>query len=204
LPHLTSYVSNGSFFQADGAGSVLDVSGLTTLTQQGTWNVNALSGGTVKLNGLASLTSTQGISINDTGNSTLQDGNLTSLSGISVTLDGTDAAVANSWTRFTNGTLAVDTGSYKLAGLTNVDGSSLYAHAGATLALPGLTSYSSNGSFFQADGAGSVLDVSGLTTLTQQGTWNVNALSGGTVKLNGLASLTSTQAISVTDIGNST
>jgi hypothetical protein len=208
LPQLTSSVSNGTF-QADSPGSVLDVSALTTLTQTGGWSVNALTGGTVKLTGLTSLTSTHGIFITDTGGSTLLDGNLTSLSRVDATLDGTDAAVANSWTKFTGGQLEVDTGSYSLAGLTDVDSSNLFARFGGSLALPGLTSYAANGTF-QADGTntatgkGSVLDVSALTTLTQTGGWSVNALTGGTVKLTGLTSLTSTHGIFITDTGGST
>ncbi len=200
LPNLTSYASNGSSFQADGTGSVLDVSALTTLTQQGSWQVYATGGGTVKLTGLSgTLTSTKGIAFTDSG--TLLDNNLTTLDGVSVYLAGSDSQVASSWTSFSGGLLNVAS-SYSLPNLTDVDGSRLYAGNGATLSLPKLTSYNSNGTFFQADGTGSVLDVSALTTLTQQGSWQVYATGGGTVKLTGLSgSLNSTQGIYLTDSG---
>ncbi len=201
LPGLTSYASYGTF-QADGKGSVLDVSALTTLTQQGYWNIDATEGGEVKLLGMPSLTSTHGISITDTGGSTLLN-DLASLTGVSVTLDGTDKQVANSWTQFIDGDLYVTGGVYSLPGLTDVDTTSLHISNGGSLALPGLTNYSSYGTF-QADGAGSVLDVSDLTALTQQGYWNIDATNGGEVKLTGMTSLTSTHGINITDTGGST
>ncbi|HET6882119.1 MAG TPA: hypothetical protein VFI31_18280 [Pirellulales bacterium] len=152
LPNLTSYASNGTF-EANGANtatttpSTLDVSALTTLIQSGGWTLNAYNGGLLKLSGLTSLNSTQGIAINDTGGSTLLDAKLTTLKGVNVTLDGTDPHIADTWTEFTTGHLTVygnasETG-YRLAGLTDVDGSSLYAENGGQLALPNLASYAS-------------------------------------------------------------
>ena len=41
LAGLKSYSSNGSYFQAFGTNSLLDVSALTTLSQQGGWTVYA-------------------------------------------------------------------------------------------------------------------------------------------------------------------
>ena len=64
-----------------------------------------------------------------------------------------------------------------------MDRSNLNVSGGGQLALPGLTSYLSNGNNFQAQGSGSVLDVSALTTLTQQAYWNINAISGGEVSV---------------------
>ncbi|HVA50299.1 MAG TPA: DUF4214 domain-containing protein [Pirellulales bacterium] len=229
LPNLTGYVSNENNFQAKGTNtatlqpSLLDVSALTTLTaQQGSWAINALNGGEVKLSGMASLMNgpNQGISLTDTGGSTLVDPKLTTLSGVSVTLDGTDAHVADAWTKLTSGSLEVDGNpsnfGYSLSSLTDVDQSSLFAESGGQLALPKLTSYVSNGFLqngtFEANGMNtatlqpSVLDVSALTTLTAQpGSWTINALNGGEVELSGLTSLsTSTQDINITDTGGST
>ncbi len=206
LPQLTSYVANGNNFTANGSGSVLDVSALTTLTQQGNWNVFAQNGGEIKLTGMTSLTASgHSIGITDIGRSTLLDSNLTTLTGVSVTLDGSDAQVANGWTTFTGGSLTVRTGSYSLPGLTDVDGATLITQNGGSLTLAGLTSYSANGSYFEATGSGSVLDVSALTTLTQQGNWNLFAQNGGEIKLTGLTSLTaSSHSIGITDTGGST
>ena len=203
LPKLTNYSSDQSVFQADGAGSVLDVSALATVTQQSYWDVTASTGGQVDLSGLASLTSTQGIVITDTGNSSILDTKLTSLDGVDVMLDGTDAHVADSWTKLTDGNLTVTGGMYMLPKLTDVDGSSLIVQTSGSLALPKLTSFSSDQSLFQADGAGSMLNLSGLVTITQQNYWDVAATSGGTVNLTSLTSLTSTQGIAIFDTGNS-
>ena len=162
------------------------------------------------LSGLTSLTGSIGIDITDTGGSTILDGNLTSLDGVTVTLDGTDTAVANSWQQFTNGSLTVTGGSYTLPNLTDVDGSSLYAESGGSLAVPALTDYAYSGGYpgtFEANGANSVLDVSALVTVTLQGyfasSWSVNAANGGEVNLGSLTSLNS-GGISFTDTGNST
>ncbi len=210
LPGLIRFdADNGgnSTFQADGAGSVLDVSKLTNLTQtESAWSVEATNGGEVNLTGLTNLGSNGDLFLTDTGNSTLLlNSNLTTLDGVNVTLDGTDKSVANSWTTFTNGYLYVTGGSYSLAGLTDVDGSNLFVSNGGSLALPGLTSYASTFTTFQADGTGSVLDVSALTSLTQQSKWIVNAFNGGEVKLSGMTSLDGPQGISLTaDGGGST
>ena len=78
---------------------------------------------------------------------------------------------------------------------TAADGANLYATAGGTLALPGLTSYAALSAFntdrrFRSDGGGSVLDlsacstVSGGTSYTQE-LW-VQAWSGGHVLLGGV------------------
>ena len=237
LPDLTCFSSNQSTFQADGAGSVLDVSGLTNVTQQGAWNIDATNGGTLNLSGLSSLTCTNiiavtdtgggtlnlsgltsltstvsfgfGISMTDTGGSTLLDGHLTTLTadqlaGIVVTLDGSDAHVADSWNSFTDSNLNIVGGRYALPGLTDVDGSSLYVSNGGSLVVTGLACLDSNFSTFQSDGADSLLDVSALSNVTQQGPLWLNATNGGTLNLGGLTSLTSTQGVTITDTGGST
>jgi RHS repeat-associated protein len=208
LPKLTSYTSvNGSTFQADGKGSVLDLSNLATITKTSYWYyLDATNGGTLKLPSLTSLdyAGQGGVVLTDTGNSTLLDSSLATLNGVQATLDGSDASVANSWTKFTNGGLTVSGGSYSLAGLTDVDGSNLTAQSGGSLALPRLTSYASNNTTFQATGTGSVLDVSALTTLTQTSSWYINADNGGTLKLSSLATLNSSKGIDVTVNGGST
>ncbi|HBI43673.1 MAG TPA: hypothetical protein DDY78_12610 [Planctomycetales bacterium] len=205
LPGLTSYTSRDNTFEAAGRGGVLDVSALTTQNQSSGWIIVAQSGGEVKL---TALTSTYGfVSVFDTGNSTLLDPNLTTPNGFIITLDGTDAQVANSWTAFTHGDLTVTGGSLTLPGLTDVDGSHLSVQNGGALALPGLTRLTNPDvatTTFEAYGRGSVLDVSALTTLTQLTYLDVVAQSGGEVKLTGLTSLSTQQFISVIDTGNST
>ena len=192
LPHLSSSVSNGTF-QADGRGSVLDLSGLTTLTQQVGGGINAYVGGEINLSHLTSLTGTNGISLTDGG--TILDGKLTSLNGVSASLDGTDKLVANYWTSFTNGNLTVWGGSYSLPGLTDVDGSNLFARGGS-LTLLGVHHFTSNpadfgaySDYFWASGHGSVLDLANLTTVNQMGNWTIHADNGGQVNLSGMTAL---------------
>ena len=144
LPHLTSYVSDGTTFQAEGIdtgtlrGSVPDVSALTTVTQQSSWYVNALTGGAIKLTGLSSLSSTHGISINDSGSSAILDGNLTSLDGVSAYLEGSDAQVANSWTKFINGNLTVTGSHNSVPNLADGTGSNFNVDNGS-LSVPATT-----------------------------------------------------------------
>ena len=211
LPNLTKSVSNGTDFQAEGAKSVLDVSALTTLTQNNNWTVNSYSGGEVKLTGLTSLTSTHGIYFNDSGDSTIVDNNLTSLTGVNVNSDGSDTQLANSWKSFESGQLTVTGGSYTLSSLTDVNGSNLYAESGGSLTLPDLLSpYVADNTTFEATGSNtgatkaSLLDVSSLTKVTENGNWSVDAYNGGDVELTGLTSLTSTSGIYFNDSGDST
>ncbi|HUY34489.1 MAG TPA: carboxypeptidase regulatory-like domain-containing protein, partial [Pirellulales bacterium] len=163
-------------------------------------------GSTLLLSGVTSLNgSNAGISITDTGGSRLAlNSGLTTLVGVGITLDGTDANVANAWTKFTASGLTVTGGSYNLPALTDVDGSNLAVTTGGSLALPNLKSYSSNVTTFSADSTGSVLDVSALTTLTQQRYWSISATNGGEVKLGGLTSLATTHRIFITDTNGST
>ena len=175
LPNLTSFSSNQSTFQADGTGSVLDVSALTNVTQQGPCGHRCHQRRHAQFERPDKPHQHTRESTSPTpATAPLLDSSLTSLTadqlaGIVVTLDGTDAHVADSWNSFTDSNLNVTGGSYTLPGLTDVDGSSLYVSNGGSLALAGLTSLNSNFSTFQADGAGSVLDVSALTNVSQQG-----------------------------------
>jgi hypothetical protein len=114
LPGLTNFTSNSSTFSVDGLGSVLNISALSTVNQQGYWSLNATNGGELDLSSLTSLSGDYDSQITDTGGSTILDPNLTSIDSTTVTLDGTGPNVANSWTSFTNGTLNVTGGSYDL------------------------------------------------------------------------------------------
>ena len=168
LPNLTSFSSNQSTFQVDGTGSVLDVSALNNVTQQGPLWLEATHGGTLELSDLASLTSTQGVFITDTGGSTMQDGDLTDLDEVGVTIDGTDAQVATAWTTFT-GSITLDSGTQTLPNLATASFSGLQLDAGSTLDLPVATaSVTDTGDM--AIGAGSTLSVAGTLTLTSGAT----------------------------------
>ena len=77
-------------------GWVLAVPKLITLAQQGSWQIDVL-GRTLDLSAMTSLTSTNGIFLQDTGGGTLLDSMLTTLSGVLVLLDGTDSQALRSF-----------------------------------------------------------------------------------------------------------
>ncbi|MDR3636208.1 MAG: hypothetical protein P4L84_20570, partial [Isosphaeraceae bacterium] len=205
LPNLTSYVGNNSTLEANNANSVLNVSALASITSQGGWNITAINGGKINLSALTSLTANPSISLTDTGGATLLDPNLTTLSGVSATIDGTDAQVANSWTKFVSGGLFVSGGTYSLTKLTDVDLSNLNVQHGGSLSLPGVTTFATNENTFEASGTGSLLNVSSLTSVTYNASWGIETLSGGTVNLSGITAFGNSQrAVGITDTGGST
>jgi len=221
LPGLTSSSDSNDTFSVDGTGSVLNLSALTTLTAINNEDValSATNGGELNLSGLTSLSGdyygSSLISITDTGESTILDGRLTSLSGVTVTLNGTDTQVGNAWTTFTAGTLTVTGGTYSWPGLSHIDDSDLYVSDGGNLNLAGVTSYSvtfdDNTSPYtlSVDGTGSVLNLSALSKLTAEN-WlaSLSATNGGQLNLTGLSSLSGVvygdSLISITDTGGST
>ncbi|HET6882260.1 MAG TPA: DUF4214 domain-containing protein, partial [Pirellulales bacterium] len=140
LPGLTSYKSNQSAFIVDGANSVLDVSALTTLTQQAYWAIKAANGGTIKLSGLSgTLAPIDGVDITDTGNSMILDGNLASLNGVNITVDGTDSGLTAAWATFTGGQLTTKGGSTSFPALTDAVIAGLSFNNGGTFNFPVLT-----------------------------------------------------------------
>jgi hypothetical protein len=134
LPALAQANGGGLFLGSSGTGSLLDASALTSLRDE---SVAAYTGGEIDLTNLVSVQDTP---LYEDANSTILDGNLKTLSGITLTLDGTGPQEANSWTSFTDGDLTITGGSYNLPGLTDIDGSNLSVESGGSLALPGLTS----------------------------------------------------------------
>ena len=166
LPGLTA-VPEGANFVADGAGSVVDISAVTAWTsfEDG---VTATHGGTVQVGS-----------------------GLTSLTGVTVTLDGTGTFPIGQFTSITNGGVTVKGGNYSLANLTDIDDSEMQVASGGHLSLPLITS-ASNAIRFSAAGAGSVLDVSAITSMNGFDN-QLSATSGGAILLNaGLMSLVGT------------
>ena len=71
-----------------------------------------------------------------TDSGTVLASNLTTFSDVHITLDGTGTIATSQWSSLTGGSsLTVTGGSYSLAGLTNVNGSSLYAESGGSSGL---------------------------------------------------------------------
>jgi hypothetical protein len=220
LPNLTTYAeTDNTTFEATGANSQLNLSGLTSLgSMTNYWHAYALAGGTVNLSGLAtinepnaplqfnvngngsqlnlsaltSFTANPGSSyLYVTGSGSLETNDLVSITGQNITLDGSGTSGASQWQSLTNGSLTLTGGSCMPSALDNVNGSSLEAEGGATLSLPDLTTYTeTDNTTFEATGANSQLNLSGLTSLgSMTNYWHTYALAGGTVNLSGLATI---------------
>ncbi len=201
LPKLTAYANPAgiqAYFQASGAGSVLDISALASVGAISAWfwDVQAQQGGLVKLSALASVgTNSPGVNLSADGSGSQIDvSGLTSFANGSFTLSNSGTILDPQLASFNNATLTDSGEAVTLAKLTNADSSKLYVNGGGTLALPKLTAYANPASvqaYFQASGAGSVLDISALTSVgaIPGWFWDVQAQQGGLIKLSGLTSV---------------
>ena len=257
LPSVTSYANEVDYttmLEATGAGSVLSLPGLAsmTATNDNTWGVDynsltqveALAGGDVEMPALAQISGGPIWLISDgagsvldvsalssfsqsptgqryfsllqaTDSGTIDDAKLTTLSDVNLTLDGTGTFSYSQLTQFTGATMTLATGTYNFSSLAVVDGSifvgvagvignglflsmpeaasasnasfvvsggSLYApdlsdiddasvvvSDGSTVSLPSVTSYANEVDYttmLEATGAGSVLSLPGLASMT--------------------------------------
>ncbi|HVW36409.1 MAG TPA: hypothetical protein VHB99_03855, partial [Pirellulales bacterium] len=221
---------NNLTLEADGSGSLLDLSGLTSLAETksgfaivGQWNISASHAGEINLSSLQSLSRAQVasysnlISLNDTTGGEILDGELASLNGVDAILDGTDVQAADSWTSFTSGSLFLTAGTYALPGLSDIDRSSVIVQNGASLSLPGVTSYAPSsrltfGTPIEVDGAASVLDLPALSSVSISNqpmeTLVLKATNGGKLSLAALKSLSAPgvepRGVQIVDTGAST
>ena len=227
LAALTSVTSNYVDFTADGSGSTLNISALTSLTGSQD-SLTQSDSGTLEDANVTSLTT--GYLSLSSGTVTLSK--LTDIDATSVTVSGGASLSLPKVTGYNNtisyyGTHleATGTGStLTLAGLTGFIGTTdstvnVEALAGAQLSLAALTSVTSNYVDFTADGSGSgsTLNISALTSLTgsqdsltqsDSGTLedaNVTSLTTGYLSLSSgtvtLSKLTDIDATSVTVSG---
>ena len=210
LPLATSYAETAftqTQFIANGTGSQIDLSGLTSLTGNGAVNIYAQAGGTIKMSALASTTAR---------NLSFQTDGATSLLDLSALTNATDVNRQNSLSllnggvltapvlaTFAGGTIIVTNMSASIPTLTNIDTSFLNANANGILTLPGVTSYAEaafNQTQFIANGVNAKIDLSNLTSLTgTTGAMNIYAQAGGTIKMSGLASTTARALNFLTD-----
>ncbi len=194
LPSITSYANDeyyyGTTFGATDttAGGVISLPGLTMIS--GTYGVNIDAAGSqseIDLHALTTLSSSYYYyyqnSLSVTQGATIDDGGLTNLTDVRVTLDGTGKLAVRQWTSLTNGNLTITGGDYapttgaasadnSFAKLTDIDGSGLYVSGGGSLSLPGVTSYTNNEYNYDDDSfqvtdttAGGILSLPNLTTI---------------------------------------
>ncbi|MFI5457017.1 MAG: RHS repeat-associated core domain-containing protein, partial [Isosphaerales bacterium] len=189
----TNDTYNFPTLEASGGGT-LDLSQLQTIG--GTYGVNIVATGAGSLVNLSSLTSidtTYGGSLSATNGGTIELSGLTSLNGVSITVDSAaGGALLDQLTAFTNGTLTVNGTSLDLTSLSDIDGSSFYVENGGTLQLPAVQSYANNvnynGAVFEATG-GSTLDLSSLQSIS--GEYGVTASATDTASVVDLSGVTS-------------
>ena len=221
LPMLTTDsapAGKSSIFQADGMGSFIDLSALTTITNRSNGNlaVTAVNGGEIDLSALASVSNISGtFTLNSRDkdiNGTFSNIDVSSLTtvggsgnGYNVQNGGTiDSPILSSWI---NGTIAVNGGTYNFSNFTSINTSSVFVTsttvAGipnpAIFTLPNITTYTStvasgNGRQFQANEDDAELRFPALTTITNTGGGSVEprALNGGLVDLPVLTSVVNT------------
>ncbi len=199
LPALASLgtVNNYLYVQAlqGGQTDLLSLAAITSTSPYVQVESNG-SGSTIKLSALTSFAGSSGYArLTVTASGTVLDGDLTSLGGVDVTLDGTGTLATSQWTSLTSGGALTITGGAYTLGLTDFDGSSAYVGAGDSLTLPDVTSYANTNAgptYFQATGASATLSLPALTSL---GTVNnylyVQALQGGQTDLSSLAAIAS-------------
>ena len=162
-------------FSADGNGSQLDLSALPTFTGYQT--------------GYSALTVTDG--------ATLLAPNLSSFTGVNITLDGTGAIATSQWQSLNDVSLTVNGGSYTLAGVNTLLAPSLYVNNSARLTLPAVSTITTpsgeNSGHLYATGFGSTLNLPNLTTVGSLANWlYIEASQGGQISLPLLNSVTNT------------
>ena len=165
----TYFLSDGG---SDGVNSLLDISKIPTLTADA--------------NNPSSLQATNGGIVLDPA--------LTTVIGSYLTTDAASTIATAQITSITSSQVQANSGTPSYAGLSTINGDTIYAYGGADLAFPGVTSlsgasgYSTTVQAYGTDGSGtpSTIDLSQVTSLSGAANGNIlflYALSGGTLLL---------------------
>ncbi len=237
LPTLGSYVDVsgccGSLFEATGAGSVLDISGMTNLAGNPTWTmtIRALSGGSVNLSnvvaiensnlyfladgsnsvvhleGLTAYTNSRVLNFEARNNGVIQSPNLVNAHRAAFNI-GTTGHIPTVQLQRSYG-FTITSQNRTLPALTNLDGGSLSALSGAIISLPALSRYVDTsgccGSLWLASGIGSAIQLGGLTNLAGNPTWSMamQALNGGSVNVSNVVKIDDSNVSFLADGSNS-
>ena len=133
LPALTSLgsVQNWLYIQAEQGGQTL-LPALDSLASNSDYIQIESDGATSKidLSALASLPVANSGYLTVTDHGTVLDPKLTSVTNVTVTLDGTGTIATSLWASLTRDSLTITGGSYSFSGITDFDGSSAIAKAG--------------------------------------------------------------------------
>lgn len=202
FPEVHSYVvpepaNTWHMLEANGAGSVLDLSGITNIDAgRDLLYVQAVSGGLLDLGNVDSVDGQ--IQMKADGSDSVVDvsklqAHRGETSRLSVEARGGGRVSIDQLRNGSHLNLTLQADSYvPLTQLTNVDGAGLEALDGAVLDLSQIQSIACDDTVtWKAEGAGSFIDLSGVTHAVMEGYWDriyVYARNGGTVDLSGLAS----------------
>ena len=142
LSALTTLGSMSGYWHAEAlAGGTVNLSGLTTINEPnaGVQFTADGSGSQLNLSALTSFTEDGGNSTFEvTDSATAMASSLTTFSGLQITLDGTGMIATSQWTTLTSSSLTITGGAYTLPSLTDITLTSLQLSGGATLSLPAL------------------------------------------------------------------
>ena len=257
LPSATTYAGANSTLEANGDGSRLDLSSITTLSGGGfidTLFIKATDGGTLDLSNATAVTggatnvSAQGAGsvVDFSSLTTFSDTNgnrasamtatqggsivapvLTALAAVNLTIDGSGTISTSQIQSYTSGAAAISTVAVNMANATDIENSSFTLSAGGTvdlaqaghivgasfivrdgvtLSLPSATTYPGRNSTLEAHGPGSLLDLSTITTMNGGGfidTLFIKAVAGGTVDLSNVVDITGGATnVSATGVGS--
>jgi hypothetical protein len=197
LPGVVSYQAGCAtvYWQASGTGSVLDLTGLTSLQEPtcgDTLSILGLSGGQVILNKALMIQAAAGyVSVQANGSNSVVSLSALSANEGALSVEASDggSVLVPSLAESGNMSLTLNSdGVISVEQLTNIDGASLYVSGGAVLSLPGVVSYQAGCAniYWQANGTGSVLELTALTSLqepTCDDSLRIQGLSGGQVIL---------------------
>ena len=192
LAALTSINTSGSdspvSVESDGAGSLIDISALTTYDVVDYDNksavLSATNSGTIELSG--QLTSLDGAVLTLDGTGNIPISQLTSINNGGIQINGGDDAP----------TSAAATPSNSFTNLSDISGSALLVSGGGSLSLPDVTSYqalddpyvfSQYGNVFEVTGTNSTLSLPGLASISGSSNSDYASLTieaqGGQVEL---------------------
>ena len=183
LTGLTAINTGTVFLESDGAGSTLNVSNLTSITDNGGFQFSTVQQSNNGIIADASLVTLAFTNLNVAGAESLTLSNITTLTSGNVTVSGGATLSLPGVTSYSpvNGTAstlkATDAGSaLTLANLTTITVGSNFATtaqfealAGGSLNLPGLIAINTGTVFLESDGSGSTLNVPNLTSITETG-----------------------------------
>ena len=161
---------------ASGPGSIVDLAGVTSFSTS-SGSLGATNFGTVDLNP-----------------------GLTSLNGVTLSLDGTGNIPESQFTAISNGGIADTGGSYSSANfskLTKFNGSNISVTGGGKLVLAGVTTFDplDGNDTFSAVGTGSLVSLPDLGTILTDdyfGDLTFSAMQGGDVEITGLTTINTT------------